>query len=195
VQFASGGAQQSAKAATTGSPASEAVRRAVAAASPRGFTLDIQPIARPVESEFGIDGTANDGDGAGRVYVVFDPQVGILESAPCTDPDFVAGGTCTSTVLPDGNTLVLRGQNGTTYTQVLAVVIHPDGTGTTAESDNGTFPNPPSMHAAVVAKEHHRGLEHVTRANPTYTVEQLGQIAVAADQAASECVATHCNAS
>jgi hypothetical protein len=195
VQIASGATQQSAAVATAGSAASEAVRRAVDAASPGGFTLDIQPIDRPVESEFGVDGTANDGNGAGRIYVVFDPLVGVLEPAPCNDPEFVAGGTCTSTVLADGNTLVLRGQNGTTYTQVLAVVIHPDGTGTTAESDNGTFPNPPNMRAAAVAKEQHRGLEHVTRANPTYTVEQLGQVAVAADQAASQCVATHCNAS
>jgi hypothetical protein len=194
VQIASGATQQSAKAANAGSPASEAVRRAVLAASPSGFTLDIQPIARPVVSEFGIDGTANDGNGAGRVYVVFDPLAGVLESAPCTDPEFVAGGTCTSTVLADGNTLVLRGQNGTTYTQVMAVVIHPDGTGTTAESDNGTFPND-SAHAAVVAKKRHRSTEHVTRANPTYTVAQLGQVAVAADQAASQCVATHCDGS
>jgi hypothetical protein len=195
VQFASGGTQQSARASTAGSPASDAVQRAVTAASPSGLSLDIQPIARAVESEFGIDGTANDGNGAGRVYVVFDPIVGMLELAPCTDPEFVAGGTCTSTVLPDGNTLVLRGENGTTYTQVMAVVIHPDGTGTTAESDNGTFPNPPSVHAAAVAKKRHYGLEHVTRAHPTYTVEQLGQVAVAADQAASQCVATNCNGS
>jgi hypothetical protein len=195
VQIESAGAPQVAKMATAGSPASEAVRQAVAAASPSGFTLDIQPIARAVESEFGIDGTANDGNGAGRVYVVFDPQVGMLEPAPCADPEFVAAGTCTSTVLPDGNTLVLRGQNGTTYTQVMAVVIHPDGTGTTAESDNGTFPNPPSRRAAVTAKEKNRSLEHVTRADPTYTVEQLGQIALAADRAASQCVATNCDGS
>jgi hypothetical protein len=194
VQIAAGATPQSAKTDVTGSRASEAVRRAVAAASPTDFTLDIDPIAGPVESEFGIDGTANDGNGAGRVYVVFDPQVGVLESAPCTDPEFVAGGTCTSTVLPDGNTLVLRGQNGTTYTQVLAVVIHPDGTGTTAESDNGTFPHD-SAHSAVVAKERRSGMEHVTRADPTYTVEQLGRVAVAADQAATQCVATQCNAS
>jgi hypothetical protein len=194
VQFASAVTHHSAKASTAGNPASDAVRRAVAAASPNGFTLDIPPIARPVESEFGIDGTANDGNGAGRVYVVVDPLVGSLTMAPCNDPDFVAGGTCTSTVLSNGNTLVLRGQNGTTYTQVMAVVIHPDGTGTTAESDNGTFPHPPSTRAAVTAKERHTGLEHVTRANPTYTVEQLGQVAVAADQAASQCLATHCNA-
>jgi hypothetical protein len=193
VQFASGAAPRSATAASAGNPASEAVRQAVVGASPSGFTFDIQPISRPVESEFGVDGTANDGHGAGRLYVTFYPLVGMLESAPCTDPDFVAGGSCTSTVLSDGNTLVLRGENDTKYTQVLAVVIHPDGTGTTAESDNGTFPNE-STHAAVVAKEHNRSMEHVTRADPTYTVEQLGQVALAADAAASQCVATHCNA-
>jgi hypothetical protein len=170
------------------------VRQAVVAAGPSGFTLDLKPIARPVESEFGVDGTANDGDGAGRIYVTFDPVAGMLQSAPCTDPDFVAGGSCTSTVLADGNTLVLRGENGTKYTQVLAVVIHPDGTGTTAESDNGTFPDD-GAHAEIVAKQRNIGMEHVTRADPTYTVQQLGRIAVAADQAASQCVAAHCDGS
>jgi hypothetical protein len=193
VQFASAGTHHSAKASRAENPASDAVRAAVIAASPSGFSLDIPPIARPVESEFGIDGTANDGNGAGRVYVVVDPLVGSLTPAPCSDPDFVAGGSCTSTMLPDGNTLVLRGENGTKYTQVMAVVIHPDGTGTTAESDNGTFANV-SARKSVVAKRD-IGLEHVTRADPTYTVEQLGQVAVAADQAASQCLATHCNAS
>jgi hypothetical protein len=38
-------------------------------------------------------------------------------------------------------------------------------------------------------------MEHVTRTDPTYTVEQLGQVAVAADQAASQCVAAHCSGS
>jgi hypothetical protein len=32
----------------------------------------------------------------------------------------------------------------------------------------------------------------VTRANPPYTVDELGQVAVAADQTATECITEHC---
>lgn len=187
IRFASGNGH-AAGFTPSGTAADQAMEKAAVAASPAGFSFDIRGLSQPVEDEFGFDGTANDGQGAGRLYVVFDPKPDMLQLTPCTDPDFVAGGSCTSTVLPDGNTLVLRGENGTTYTQVLAVVIHPDGTGTTAESDNGTFPEFKgrlTTKRLLKDKRSGRGMEHVTRADPTYTVEQLGQIAVAADQAAS----------
>ena len=189
LQFASGSAKA---AASGGTAADQAVEQAVKAASPAGFSFAVHPISSPVVNEFGIDGTANDGQGAGRLYVVMDPDVGVLQSTPCTDPEFVDGGSCTSTVLPDGNTLVLRGETGTRYTQVLAVVIHPNGTGVTAESDNGTFAH--ITGALIEAKDKREGIgaEHVTRADPTYTAAELGRVAVAADQAATQCIAEHC---
>jgi hypothetical protein len=193
VHFASGSGKAPAKAATDGT-ADQAVEQAVKTASPSSFSFAIHPLTSPVEDEFGIDGSANAGQGPGRLYVVVDPQRDMLEPTPCTDSDFVEGGSCTSRVLPDGNTLVLRGETGTTYTQVLAVVIHPDGSGVTAESDNGTFPNVRGSQTVLAAKAkgHRAGLEHVTQPNPPYTVAELGQVAQAADQAASQCIAAHC---
>ena len=79
---------------------------------------------------------------------------------------------------------------------MLAVVIHPDGTGVGAESDNGTFPNlTVSQRLIGLGKGHSKTMEHVTRVHPTYTVEQLGQVAVAVDKAATQCVVAHCSGS
>jgi hypothetical protein len=195
VQSASGNAPAKAAAITGGTAPDQAVEKAVKAASPSGFRFAIHPLTSPVEQEFGVDGSADAGQGPGRLYVVVDPQLGSLQHTPCTDPEFVEGGSCTSTVLPDGNTLVLRGETGTTYTQVMAVVIHPDGTGVTAESDNGTFApvtGALSMHRLAKLKRDGIGMEHITQANPPYTVAQLGQVAEAADTAASQCIAAHC---
>jgi hypothetical protein len=195
VRFASGKAPAKATATAGGTAADLAVEKAVKAASPSGVSFAVHPLTSPVEQEFGVDGSANSGQGPGRLYVVFDPQLGSLQHTPCTDPEFVEGGSCTSAVLPDGNILVLRGETGTTYTQVMAVVIHPDGTGVTAESDNGTFASVTgalSMHRLAKLKRDGIGMEHVTQPNPPYTVAQLGQVAEAADAAASQCIAAHC---
>jgi hypothetical protein len=82
-----------------------------------------------------LDGNADDGLGPGRLYVTVTRRAGDLTAHPCGDPDFRQGGRCFEQALPNGDRLVLRDRvTGGGVTAVLAVLIHPDRSGITAES-------------------------------------------------------------
>jgi hypothetical protein len=121
-----------------------------------------------------LDGNADDGFGTGRLYVVVTPRRGDLTAHPCGDPDFRQGGQCTELELPNGDRLVLRDRaTGGGVTTVLAVLIHPDRSGITAEVstmriDLSVGPIGPEGPPPPV----------VTRAEPLYTAGELGALLV-----------------
>jgi len=91
-----------------------------------------------------LDGTVDDGFGPGRLYVVVTPRQGDLTARPCGDPDFRQGGRCVERVLPDGDLLVLRDPvTAGGVTTVIAVLIHADRSGITAEASNQAIVFPP----------------------------------------------------
>ena len=121
-----------------------------------------------------LDGNADDGFGSGRLYVVVTPRRGDLTAHPCGDPDFRQGGRCIERGLPNGDRLVLRDRaTGGGLTTVLAVLIHPDRSGITAEAstmmiDLSVGPIGPDGPPPPV----------VTRAEPLYTAGELGALLV-----------------
>jgi hypothetical protein len=125
-----------------------------------------------------LDGNADDGLGPGRLYVVVTPRRGDLTAHPCGDPDFRQGGRCIEQELPNGDRLVLRDRvTGGGVTTVLAVLIHPDRSGITAEASTmrmdlsggaiGPGGPPPPV---------------VTRTDPLYTARDLGALLVRIDE-------------
>jgi hypothetical protein len=60
------------------------------------------------------------------------------------------------------------------------VLTHPDGGGVNAESGNFTIDWPPP---SVATAQQKRDMIHVSRPDPTYTVDQLGQVVLAVDRA------------
>ena len=121
-----------------------------------------------------LDGNADDGFGAGRLYVVVMPRRGDLTTHPCGDPDFRQGGRCTERELPNGDRLVLRDRvTGGGVTTVLAVLIHPDRSGITAEASTMAIDLP----AGPIGPGDPPPLV-VTRAEPLYTAGELGALLV-----------------
>ena len=132
--------------------------------------FDLQPDR--LDGTWTLDGNADDGLGPGRLYVTVTPRAGDLTAHPCGDPDFRQGGRCFEQELPSGDRLALRDRvTGGGVTTVLAVLIHPDRSGITAESSNlvidltsrpiGPGPGDPPA---------------VTRAEPMYTARDLGRL-------------------
>jgi hypothetical protein len=121
-----------------------------------------------------LDGNADDGFGPGRLYVVVTPRRGDLTANPCGDPDFRQGGRCTEQVLTGGDRLVLRDRvTGGGVTTVLAVLIHPDRSGLSAEAstiviDLSTGPIGPDGPPPPT----------VGRAEPLYTARELGALLI-----------------
>jgi len=151
------------------------IARVVRNHSPGAFRLFLYG-GPGVAGEIGVDGWADDGHGRSRVYVVHETAPGAIEANPCRDSGFTAGGTCRAVRLHDGSTLFVRGEADTTYKTVMAVLRHPDGTGVSAESDNGWFRRLRTRHPQF-------GREIVTRAHPIYTATQLAVIVRAVDAA------------
>jgi hypothetical protein len=112
------------------------------------------------------------------LYVVVTPRRGDLTAHPCGDPDFRQGGRCIEERLPDGDRLVLRDRvTGGGVTTVLAVLIHPDRSGITAEASNMAIdfplgPLPPGGPEPPV----------VTRPAPLYSVGELGALLLALER-------------
>jgi hypothetical protein len=124
-----------------------------------------------------LDGNADDGVGPGRLLVVVSPRRGDLTAHPCGDPDFRQGGRCVERERPDGDRLVLRDQvTGGGVTTVLAVLIHPDRSGITAEASNQAidFTLGPIGPGPVEPPP-------VTRPAPLYTALELGTLVLVID--------------
>lgn len=125
-----------------------------------------------------LDGNAIDALGRGRLYVVVTPRPGDLLAHPCGDPDFPQGGACAERALPDGSRLVIRDRVAAgDVTTVLAVVIHPDRSGITAESSDASIGPQPSM---IVGGDVPPMSQ--TRATPPYTAAELAELIVEIDR-------------
>lgn len=167
-----------------GEPASGAIDAAIIdairAESPQGWTFDFGGGGTDRTS---VDGTADDGAGAGRVYVWTSPSPGSMTREPCTDPEFAAGATCTETHLGGDAILSVRGlvdyEGVETYEISLT---HADGSGVGAEAGNFTLPAMPKYASSEQLK---RELTRptVTRPHPTYDADQLAAIVKAVDAA------------
>jgi hypothetical protein len=153
---------------------------AIRDASPSGWTFDM---SADRWDGWGVEATADDGSGPGRLMIGISRPVGSQLLHPCTDAEFKAGVTCTEQTLADGSVLSKRALidwHGTQYIDV--VVTHPDGTGVMAESGNFVIDWPPPQ---VVTPEQKKHLTHVTRPAPTYDVDQLARVVLAVDRATS----------
>jgi hypothetical protein len=153
-----------------------AVAAAIRASSPAGFTL-VLPAGDATEG--GVDGTADDGAGKGRISASL--SLGGQQVHPCTDPEFKAGTTCTERLLPDGAVLSARGlvvaDNGVATYEV--VITYPNGYGVNLEAGNFTMGPIP----ANIRKEDIPKLIHVNRPAPTYSLAQLEAVAIAVNAA------------
>lgn len=159
-------------------PDQQRVATAIASASPAGWTFDF---AADRWDGSGVEATADDGTGPGRLMVGISTADQLLH--PCADAEFSAGATCTERALSDGSVLSMRGvvdARGTQYVDV--VVTHPDGSGVMAESGNYVLNWPPPRVATPEQKQH---LTHVTRNAPTYDADQLAKVVLAVDRATS----------
>ncbi len=154
-----------------------AIVHAIESASPDGWTFEL---TADRWDDLGVEATADDGSGPGRLMVGISTGTQILH--PCRDDDFRRGATCTERTLADGSVLSLRGLVSASYGRryVDVALTHPDGSGVNAESANFTFTWPLPSTISSDAKD---DLLHVSRANPTYTVEQLVDLVVAVDRA------------
>jgi hypothetical protein len=125
-----------------------------------------------------LDGNADDGFGSGRLYVVVDPRPGDLLAHPCGDPEFRQGARCIEQELPGGDRLSLRDRvSGGGVTSVLAVVIHPDRSGITAESSTLVI----DLDAGPLGPGP-RGTPVVGRWEPMYSPADLGRLLLAIDR-------------
>lgn len=135
--------------------------------------FDLQPDL--FDGTWTLDGNADDGLGPGRLYVTVTPRPGDLTAHPCGDPDFRQGGRCFEQALANGDRLVLRDRvTGGGVTTVLAVLIHPDRSGITAESSNMVI----DLASGPIGPGP-RDPPTVTRAEPLYTARDLGRLLLA----------------
>ncbi len=153
-----------------------AIAAAIRASSPSNFTL-VLPAGDAASG--GIDGTADDGSGKGRITVGLSSST--QQVHPCSDPEFKAGASCTERVLADGAVLSLRGlsvaDDGVAAYQV--VLTYPDGSGVNAEAGNYTIGPSPK----VITADEKRHLVNVERSAPTYSLAQLQAVVLAVNAA------------
>src|SRR3954468_19473576 len=162
-------------------PRQQRIADAIRKASPTGWTFDLGPDRWDGAAD--VEGTADDGAGAGRLTVGLSTVAGAQQVHPCNDPEFRAGVGCREMFLGDGSILSVRDVvtfRGIEYTDV--ALTHPDGTGVIAESGNFVIPWPLPR---VITAEQKRHLPQVTRPAPTYTPQLLAKVVMAVDRAAS----------
>jgi hypothetical protein len=161
---------------------------AIRASSPPGARLELA--SDRLDGDWNLDGTVDDGAGPGRllVDVTFRPRM--LEAHPCADSEFRQGGSCVERPLADGDLLVLRDVVvGPGRMQTIeAAIVHPDRTGVGAEAGNWSLPPLP----AGTLGPGGLGTPAVTRTQPLYTVDQLGKLVQAVDEATRRCASTSC---
>ena len=133
-----------------------------------GAVVDLTPDVTAGSAE--LDGTADDGDGPGRLLVVVSPSGATTRTNLCLDRDFAQGGTCERERLPDGGLLYRRGlvEFGNTRTIVVAIQ-RADGSGVLLESDNFTVPRHPCW--SPVSRIRHRPSPATTPSSRSTTRE------------------------
>lgn len=178
---------------TRATPAVASIRgeivRGILAASPDDWTFKW---ADSSDSNWEVAGNADDGDGAGRIFVsAMRSQVGAMTVHPCQDPEFAQGVKCVEIPQQDGRVLVVRhlarGRSGhaTTYVQLFGT----EGISVTAESGNFAIDLPQPGRLSSQAK---RPLK-VTRDLPLYDVDRLTSLVRAVDEHVQKCLDGGCS--
>jgi sugar lactone lactonase YvrE len=156
-------------------------------ASPAGWRFEL--IGDRLDGDWRLDGSADDGRGPGRLYVDVTTRAGMMEAHPCSDHEFRQGARCVERPLSNGDLLVLRaivtGRGGMRTIDV--VLIHPDGSGVAAETGNWTL----TPQGGPVS-QHELASPEVTRADPLYTVEELGRLVRLLDERVHACLEDGC---
>jgi hypothetical protein len=137
------------------------------------------------ETATGFDADVDDGTGPGRMGLWLSPPPGSIQQHPCSDGEFAEGATCVETQLDPDTRLVVKGPGRSGPVTVLVVVlVHRDGSGVIAESDNATWPWP---HDGFLTPEEKRHLSTVSihRPLPVWTKDSLVKLVEAADAATS----------
>ena len=158
---------------------------AIRGAAP-GTTLDLKPDV--VAGSAQLDGTADDGGGAGRLLIGVTAAGNTVRTNLCLDRDFAQGGECQREQLPAGDVLYRRGlvEFGQTRTIVVAIQ-RADGSGLELESDNFTVEAPP-----VLVGGEARPTPRITRADPVFSLDRLVAIAQAVSAATRDCTLAGC---
>jgi hypothetical protein len=131
-----------------------------------------------LDGTWSLDGDVIDATGRGRLYVVITPRPGDLTAHPCADPDFRQGGPCAERIQPDGSRLAIRDRvTGGDVTTVIAVVIHRDRSGLTAEASDASINGP-----LEALTDGDRPALTRTRAAPPYTAPELAGLVLEMDR-------------
>jgi hypothetical protein len=158
-------------------PQQQRIADAIRTASPQAWTFELG--ADRWDGALDVEGTADDGTGAGRLSIGL--STGTQQLYPCTDPEFSAGVGCRTWMLSDGSVMSVRDvvdYRGIESTDV--VLTHPDGSGVLAESGNFVIPWPLPR---VITAEEKRHLPQISRAAPTYSPQLLAKVVMAVDRA------------
>jgi len=132
-----------------------------------------------------FDADVDDGTGAGRMGLWLSPPPGSIQQHPCRDAEFAERAGCVETQLDADTRLVVKGPGPSGPVTVLTVVlVHRDGSGVIAESDNATWPWPRD---GLLTADEKRALSRpsVNRVLPVWTRDQLVKLVEAADAATS----------
>ena len=137
------------------------------------------------ETATSFDADVDDGTGAGRMGLWLSPPPGSIQQHPCRDAEFAERAGCVETQLDPDTRLAVKGPGlSGAVTVVSVVLVHRDGSGVIAESDNATWPWPRN---GVVTPEEKKALNtpSINRAEPLWTVDRLVALVRAADAATS----------
>ncbi len=156
----------------------------IRAASPPHWTFDLTP--GRLDGDWTLDGTVDDGSGPGRLMIDVTDRPGMLEAHPCSDPEFTQGAPCVEEQGVGGSLLVLRDvldQKGNKTIEV--VLVRPDRSGIGAEAGNWIISGTPGNAGGG-------SNEQVTRADPVFSVEQLGNLVQAVAEKVYPCIQAGC---
>jgi hypothetical protein len=157
---------------------------AIRTASPAGWSFELGAdrwSMYPGVGGDGLEATADDGAGPGRLMVGMSASPGSQQLHPCQDAEFASGVSCVERRLPDGSVLSLRGlveHQG--IRTIYVVVTHPDGSGVGIESGNYSLTWP--LPRGAISGEEKRDLVHASREAPTYSLPQLTDVVLAVDR-------------
>jgi hypothetical protein len=164
----------------------DAMQRAIVRVTPLWVRLELAP--DELDGDLRLDGTADDGLGAGRLFVAVSLRRGTVLADPCRDRDFRQGGRCETRRLVGGDLLALRDVvafDGTTT--IVVALIHRDGTGVVAEASNFTLEDVGVPMAASGGPG-----TRINRPLPVYSLDQLAKIAIEVDRAVAACQRAGC---
>jgi hypothetical protein len=164
-----------------------AMMRAIRDSSPAGVQFALE--SHRLDGDWSLDGNVDDGSGPGRLMVNVTVRPGMLEAHPCADAEFSGGAQCVERRLASGDLLALRGVllDHAGLKTIEAVLVHPDGSGTGAEAGNFAMPPGGGTRGGGGGATLQKSREDII-----YSVDQLGALVRAVDEAARACIAASC---